>query len=139
MSLQETPWQETSRRYLRGVTTDQTAMPLEFPYQIPSSGPSGPSIIGVACDNLDSLDLTVGHGVVLFRPTEATMPSVDVATIGKTASSLVLLICILSYLTWLVTDFYLIYPPLSIFIGIAAALFYFMSYKLRKQWDGDSH
>ena len=79
--------------------------------------------------------LGVTFQIVHPTPTEATMPSVEVATIGKTASSIVLLVCVMSYITWLITEFYLIYPPISLFVGIAACLFYFLSYVMARQWD----
>jgi hypothetical protein len=65
----------------------------------------------------------------------ATMPSVDVATVGKTASALVLLICLLALTVGLFTGFYFIYPPIAAGVAVLACVFYAMSLVLERQWQ----
>lgn len=62
------------------------------------------------------------------------MPSVDIITIGKVASSLVAIVCLFSVTIGGMTGFFMIYPPISILGGIVALGFYgigmFMERKL---------
>ncbi len=63
------------------------------------------------------------------------MPRVDVATVGRVASGLVLLVCMASFAIGLVTGFYAIFPPMSLLVAGIAALMYALSVALAKQWQ----
>lgn len=67
--------------------------------------------------------------VYISRPaqptvTEAAMTTVDVATVAKVASATVFGFCLLTLALFWISDFYILYPPLSLlFMAIAAALY----------------
>jgi hypothetical protein len=65
---------------------------------------------------------------------EAAMPTVDVAKVGKVASAIVLLVAVTSLVVGLVSGFNMIYPPMGGMIAAFAAVFYFMSRVIEKQW-----
>lgn len=62
------------------------------------------------------------------------MPTVDVATIGKVASGLVLLVCVASLLIGWLTGFHAIFPPIGLLIAAIAVLLGALSVALAKQW-----
>lgn len=63
-----------------------------------------------------------------------TMPSVDVATVGRVASGIVFLICIASFLIGRLTGFDAIFPPISLLVAAMAALMHAISVLLKRQW-----
>ncbi|HZP21321.1 MAG TPA: hypothetical protein VFB16_14080 [Bauldia sp.] len=67
---------------------------------------------------------------------EATVPTVDVVTVGKVASALVGLVCAFSTIVWLLTGFALIYPPMGILVAVLAGIFFVIGMMLEAQWEG---
>lgn len=62
------------------------------------------------------------------------MPKVEVATVGKTASGSVFLICLASFLIGCLTGFHAVYPPMALLACGISALLYVISLRLAKQW-----
>jgi hypothetical protein len=59
---------------------------------------------------------------------------VDVPEIARIASGLGFSVCLFSILIWLLTGFYLVYPPASVLICAFCAMFFSMSYIIKKKW-----
>jgi len=67
-------------------------------------------------------------------PEAASMPSVDVATIGRVAGASVFLLCLLSLVLWLSFGLFFIAPLFSILGCMLGGSFYLLSFSVRREW-----
>lgn len=71
---------------------------------------------------------------IIDKPEVKTMPSVDVATVGRVAGASVFLLCLLLLVLWLSFGLFFIAPLFSILGCLLGGSFYLLSFSVRREW-----
>lgn len=74
-------------------------------------------------------------GVPMIGKLPKQMPTVAVPTVAKVVSATIFMFCLLLLLIWLISGFWVLYPPLCVLIQLIAAVLWAVSSWTERLWN----